>query len=125
MIMITEPSSGHLILKLREDKTNPQLCVVTLLFGMALGDDAFCDMDAAIRYCDEPIRSEIIQLKLEDSVMGIPVFRTAMDADRETKAWTYSGCHEQVVSLGFRMGYERPATEYAIRRECANLISGK
>ncbi|CZR64905.1 uncharacterized protein PAC_14805 [Phialocephala subalpina] len=117
-----DSENGHVVLKLREDTTNPHLCPVALAFGMALLDDAFCDMGAAIRYCDEPIRSELLELKLKDSIKGIPVLRTAGHVDRQTKAWTYSGCHEQVISLQFRMGYEIPATEYAIRRNCVNFI---
>ncbi|KAF8847345.1 hypothetical protein BDZ45DRAFT_681948 [Acephala macrosclerotiorum] len=117
-----DSENGHVVLKLREDAIIPHLCPVILAFGMALADDAFCDMGAAVRYCDEPIRSDILELKLKDSVKSTAVLRTAGHEDRQTKAWTYASCHKQIIGIGFRMGYEKPATSYAIRRECANLI---
>lgn len=125
--------SGHVVIRLREDLENRSLCPLVLLYSFALLHEVFCDMDAAMRYCHEPICSNMLELKLKTSMKEVPILRCHQqrnypcekDVAPDHRAWTYSACHKQLISLGFRMGYEKPATAYAIRRQCANLISCK
>ncbi|KUJ15214.1 uncharacterized protein LY89DRAFT_783409 [Mollisia scopiformis] len=88
---------------------------------MALADEVFCDMKATVRYCDEPIQKDMIKLDVTGSAKKLPVLRSFY-TNKENKAWSYASCHTQLIRLGYRMGFEKSATSYAIRLQCANLL---
>jgi hypothetical protein len=69
---------------------------------------------------------DYLLLAYKEDMLDKPVFKSPqgyINGDN-TKAWTYSSCHQAIQALAFRAGYRHPITSYYIRRGVANTLFG-